>query len=96
MNFKTMSIDDIIDWCIANKQVDWLKAKSAEKRPCKVYPRIKVDGKVITDKTATPKIEKRPITFIQLKMDFVETFMPEIAPKAKEKAPTMYDRIKAL
>lgn len=96
LDYKNMSIDDIIEWCQANGEVDWLKRKAAEKKPCKVYPRKIVDGKSVADKTAEPKIEKRPISFIQLKIDFVDKFMPEIAPEKKAKAPTFYDKIKNL
>jgi hypothetical protein len=38
----------------------------------------------------------RKITFIELKKEFAEKFMPEIMPKAKEKKPSMYDIIAAL
>lgn len=93
MNFKTMNIDDIIAWCKANNQVDWLKAEAAKKVSCKVYPRVEKDGKMVVDKKAAPTIVKRPITFIQIKMDFVNTFMPEIAPKKKAAEPTFYERI---
>lgn len=96
MNFKTMRLDDIIDWCKANNQVEWLKATANKTSTMKVYPRVRVDGKIITDRTAEPTIKEVPITFIELKMAFVEEFMPEIAPKAEPKKPTMYDRIKAL
>ena len=92
MNYKTMSIDDIIIWCQENNQIAWLKEEGARKVACKVYP--KVNGKA--DKTQAPKIETRKITFIQIKKDFVEKFMPEIAPKAKAKEPTMYEKIAAL
>lgn len=30
MNYKTMKIDDIINWCKENNQVDWLKATAAK------------------------------------------------------------------
>lgn len=98
MNFKTMSIEDIISWCQANNQVEWLKTTAARQTTYKVYPRIKVKDengktKIISDKSATPKTEKRPISFIQIKTEFVNKFMPEIAPKAKDKQPTMYDII---
>jgi len=96
MDYKTMKIDDIIDWCVANNQTAWLKAKAKEKVECKVYPRVKVNGKWTTDKTAAPKIEMRPITFIQIKNDFTAAFMPEIAPKKEAKKPSMFDRIAAL
>lgn len=96
MNYKDMTIDDIIGWCQEHGEVDWLKRKANEKKACKVYPRKKVDGKSVADKTAEPKIENRPISFIQLKIDFVDKFMPEIAPEKKSKEPTFHDRIKGL
>lgn len=96
LDYKNMTIDDIIDWCVANGETEWLKRKANEKKACKVYPRKKVDGKSVADKTAEPKIEKRPISFIQLKIDFVDKFMPEIAPEKKSKEPTFHDRIKGL
>lgn len=96
MDFKTMKIDDIINWCVANNQVEWLKAEAQKKTTRKVYPKITQDGKKVTDKTQTPTIIEQPITFIEIKKDFVDKFMPEIAPKAKEAKPTMYEKIAAL
>lgn len=93
MNYRTMKIEDIIEWCKANNQVEWLKAKAAETVPYKVYPKIKIDGRMIIDKTVAPTIEMRPISFIQIKLAFAEKFMPEIAPKKQPKKPTMYDII---
>ena len=40
--------------------------------------------------------KERRISFIELKLEFVKKFMPEIAPKAQTKKPTMYDLIKNL
>lgn len=77
MNYKDMTIDDIIQWCKDNKQVDWLKATAA-----KTFP--KEDGTT------------RKITFIELKLEFVREFMADIAPKAKPKKPSMFDKIGAL
>jgi hypothetical protein len=96
MDYKSMQIGDIIAWCKANGQTAWLKAEAAKQVPCKVFPKVVVDGKKVADKSAEPKIEMRPITFIQIKTDFVNAFMPEIAPKKKEKKPTMYELIAAL
>lgn len=77
MNYKDMKIEDIIEWCKANKQVDWLKDTAA--------------------KTFTTKEGKtRNITFIELKLAFVKEFMPEIAPKAKPKKPSMFELIAKL
>lgn len=72
-----MKLGDIVNWCVNNKQVDWLKATAALTYTTK-------DGKT------------RKITFIELKKAFVEKFMPEIAPKAKKKEPTMFEIIAAL
>lgn len=96
MDYKGMNINDIIIWCQANNQTAWLKAEAAKKVPCKVYPKVEKDGKKVVDKSAKPNIELRPITFIQLKNNFVKTFMPEIMPAKKEKKPSMYDLINAL
>lgn len=91
-----ITIDYIIDYCKEHGEVKWLKEIAAQTVDCKVYPRIKKDGKSVADKTQEPKIEKRPVSFIQIRNAFAEKFMPELAPQRKPKAPTMYDRIAAL
>ena len=97
MDYKKMDINDIINWCKENGEVEWLKATAAKKVEYKVYPKVKdANGKMVSDKTAKPKIEKRPISFIQIKIAFCEKFMPEIMPKKKEKKQTMYDLISSL
>lgn len=40
--------------------------------------------------------KERRISFIELKLEFVKKFMPEIAPKAQAKKPSMYDLIAKL
>jgi hypothetical protein len=95
-SYKDLTIGDIIEWCQENGQVAWLKAKALEKRPFKKYPRIKVNGKWTVDKTQEPQVVEQPISFIQLKKDFVEEFLPDLAPEKKEKKPTMYELIAAL
>ena len=92
-NINELTIDDIIDWCQENGETAWLKAISKKKVDCKVYPRIKKDGKSVADKTQEPKIVKRPIAFIQIRNAFAEKFMPEIIPEKKPKKVSMYDRI---
>lgn len=101
MDYQSMKIEDIIQWCVEHNQVAWLKAEAKKKVECKIYPRVKVvtaEGTKTSkaDKTQPPKIEYRPITFVQLKLNFVNTFMPEIAPQKKEKKPTMFDIIESL
>lgn len=112
VTYKTLNIDTIIAWCQQNNQVEWLKAEMSKTVPCKVYPRKKVakldeNGNVVTkngkpvyvsvaDKSAKPTTEMRKISFVQIKNDFVDTFMPSLKPAAKAKAPTMYERVDAL
>lgn len=97
MDYKKMDINDIIAWCKEHGEVEWLKATAAKKVEYKVYPKVKdADGKMVSDKSATPKIEMRPISFIQIKIAFCEKFMPEIMPKKKDKKPSMYDLIASL
>lgn len=81
MDYQSMKIEDIINWCKANNQTEWLKATAK-----KTYPVIDKDGNTKT----------RKISFIELKLAFVNEFMQEIAPKAKEKKPSMYDLIASL
>lgn len=95
MDTKNIDIHDIIKYCQEHNEVAWLKEIAATKVPYKIYPRIKgEDGKWTTDKTAEPKIEMRPISFIQIKTAFIEKF--GLAAPKKPKAPTMYDVIKSL
>jgi hypothetical protein len=98
IEFKDIKVDDIVGWCVANGEVDWLKAKAKEERECVVYPRKTItieDGKIksVADKSKEPHKEMRPISFIQIRNDFVDKFMPELAPKKKDKEPTMYEII---
>lgn len=101
LTYEDMTIDDIIKWCQDNNEVAWLKAKAQEQREYKVYPKkVVIDEKTGKEKRKADKskpyhIEKRPISYIQIKIDFVDKFMPEIAPERKEKL-SMYDRIMAL
>ena len=39
LDYKKMNLDDIIKWCAANEQIDWLKAQGAAK---KTFIEIKV------------------------------------------------------
>ena len=101
MDYQTMKIEEIINWCKDNNQVEWLKKTAKQLVPYKVYPtKVIVDSngksKKVADKSAKPKTEMRPISFIQLKKEFVEKFMPEIAPSKKDKKATFYDIIAAL
>ena len=88
MNFKTMSIDDIIAWCKANGQVEWLKAEAAKTFPIKFKDE---DGNEYVDEN-----KRRAISFVEIKYDFCRMFMKELVPVAKAKAPTMRDKINAL
>lgn len=76
MNYQTMKIEDIIEWCKANNQVAWLKETAG--------------------KTYSTENGERRISFIELKLEFVKKFMPELAPKSQGKKATMYDIIAAL
>ncbi len=96
MNYKSMDLNDIIAWCKKNEQVAWLKKAANKKVDVKIYPKVKnEEGKLVADKSKKPTIKKRPISFIQLKNEFVTEFMPEIRPKKVQKK-TMYELISEL
>ena len=82
MNYQTMKIEDIIEWCKKNNQIAWLKEAAS-----KTYPVLDQEGNVV---------KTRKVSFIELKLAFVNEFMQEIAPKAQAKKPSMYDLIEAL
>jgi intein-encoded DNA endonuclease-like protein len=88
MDFKTMSIDDIIAWCKANDQVEWLKAEAAKTFPIKFKDE---DGNIYVDEK-----KRRKISHFEIKKDFCKMFMPDIMPKKKPKAKTMWDKIAEL
>lgn len=93
MTAKEITLDYIIDYCKKNNQAAWYNAQLDKTYPQKVYPRVKKDGKTVVDKTQPYTIEQRPITFIQLKQNFIAAFMPELAPKKTEKASKMFSRL---
>lgn len=102
MNYQTMKIEDIIAWCVENKQVEWLKEEMAKKVIVSRYSkRVKTTndkGKTVwkADRNSKKVDSEEKITFIQIKKDFCEKFMPEIIPAAKEKKPSMYELVAAL
>lgn len=101
VDYKTCSIEDIIDWCEENGEIDWLKKTASKEVNYEVYPRVSytdANGKKKwkADKSQKPEIKKGKISFIQIKIAFYEKFFPEMIPTAKDKKPSMYDRIKAL
>ena len=94
---KDMKIDDIIAYCKEHGEVAWLKEVCARKTERKVYPRIKVvnpDGTVksVADKTKKPKIVTQPISFVEVKREFMDKFAPEER-VGKHKKPTFHDMI---
>lgn len=93
MDYKNIDIHYIINYCKEQgpDAVAWLKKTAAKQVPYKVYPRTKVDGKSVADKSQEPRIEMRPISFVQIKTEFLEHF--KLAAPAKAKEPTMYDLI---
>ena len=88
MDFKKMNIDDIIAWCKANNQVEWLKAEATKTFPVKFKDE---NGIECVDET-----KRRKISHFEIKYDFCRMFMPDILPKAKEKRKTMWDKIAEL
>lgn len=109
--FKDWDINDIIDYCKANKQIDWLKETAAKQVPTKVYPRKRVvklnaDGTPVVNKKGKPVMvsvaDKDAKPAIEVRpITFVQIkseFAEKFGFKAakKETAPTMYDIIAAL
>lgn len=97
-DFQHLTIDGIIDWCKENNQVEWLKQESQKKFERKIYPKVESiseSGKKSwkSDKTKPYTVELTPITFMELKANFLKEFF-DIAPKTKKL--NMYEKIAAL
>ena len=90
MTAKDITIKYIRNYCKEHNEKAWYNEEITKMMPCKIYPRIEKDGKKVADKSQEPTIEYRKITFIQIKQDFIAKFMPELAPKKKDKGENMY------
>ena len=101
MDFKSMKIEDIINWCKENNKVDWLKAEIQKTEKVERHTgKVKVvneDGKTVTkvDKNSPVEVKEERISFITLKYNFCKEFMPELI-KKEDKKPSMYDLIMGL
>lgn len=94
--YKSLTMEDIIKFCKANKEAAaWLKAYAATPVPRKVYPIIEVEknGKKVmkADKSQEPNIVKDEPTFVEIKLAFVQKYMPDIAPTKAPGKKTMKD-----
>lgn len=100
-DWKILSIEEIEHWCVQNNEVEWLKAECAKTTIQTRYPRIKVwdesKGKYVSkaDKTQKPIKTETPITFVEVKRDFMAKFFPDAIVGDKKKA-SFHDRIKNL
>jgi hypothetical protein len=95
MGFKDWQLEDIVQWCKDHGEVAWLKAEAAKTVERKVYPKVESVSKSgkkswKLDKTQPYTIEYVPISFVELKSNFLAKFFDR---KPKEKKPSMYDII---
>lgn len=79
VKIKDLTAQNIIDWCVANNEVAWLKETCAKKYEYKSYPKVRIDGKLKADKTQAPVVKEGKITFVQLKSFFISKYFPEAA-----------------
>lgn len=93
MTAKDITLDFIIDYCKKNKQQAWYNAQLDTQYTQKVYPRVKKDGKTVVDKSQPYTEVARPITFIQLRQNFIAAFMPELLPAKKDTVSKMFTRL---
>lgn len=101
MDLKKCKIGDIINYCQEQGQIEWLKAESAKMVEHKVYPKVpsvSKNGKKSwkEDKTQAPTIKVEPISFLELKANFVAKFFPEVAAKRQEQKKNWHDMIAKL
>lgn len=86
---------EIIQWCKDNGKVEWLKKIRAEKKTVEVYPKVpNVEGKLVEDRSAEPKIIMKDMDFLTIKRRLMSEFFP--AGEKKSKKTTFLDEIDAL
>lgn len=97
--YTKWKIEEIIEWCVANGEVEWLKTTSQKIVNRPIYPKVPNVSKtgkntMVYDKTQEPiGYEESKISFVELKSEFIATFFES---QKKEKKPSMYDLIAAL
>ena len=100
--YKEWELPDIIAWCQANNQVEWLQTVAAKKVKKPIYPKIPSLSKtgkhtMVYDKKAEPiGYKETKISFVEIKKAFITQFFPEQLKQEKEKEPNMWDKIAAL
>ncbi len=95
---KDIDLDYIQAFCIEHKHTAWYNEQLEKVYPQTIYPRVEkeVDGKIkkVLDKSQAPTIEMKPITYVQLKANFLEKFYPElIKDKKSNKVSKMFTRL---
>lgn len=99
-----ITFDYIVNYCDEHNELEWLAAETSRQAEQKEYPKKKVTEvneagevveKTIADKSQEPIMVMKPITFVQVKADFIDKFMPELKAAKKPKKPTMFDIVKA-
>lgn len=107
---KALDLDKIITWCTRNNQLPWLEAKMNEKVTREYYGYLKVKdpntgkmvcakdeyGKRIIDRSKPPRRKTQPIGFMEIKKDFIDTFMPQMRVEKANTTPalTMQEKLK--
>lgn len=93
--YKDWTLEAIIDYCKAHGEVKWLKETAAKQVERKVYPKVESTSKSgkkswKLDKSAEPTTEMQPISFVELKSEFIAKFIDK---NHKAKKQSMYDII---
>lgn len=91
-----------VEWLKTISQTKVEVKKYPRKKEVKIgkdgKPELTKNGKSVkmvsvADKSQPPVIEKKRITFVQIKKAFAEEFAPDILPVAKSKGLNMYDKL---
>ena len=97
---KAITQEFILNYCVKNGKVDWLKnERNAEveydKYPLSDKP-VNEGGRRKQDKSKTPEKAKRHYTFLEIKQHFIKEFYPELVPAKAPKKKAFFDLIDEL
>ena len=97
---KDVNQQFIINYCVKNNEIAWLKEqRNAEVKALK-YPLsdapVNEGGRRKQDKTKAPTETTRHYTFLEIKQHFIAKFYPELVPAKKPKKESFFDLLDKL
>lgn len=97
---KDITQQFILDYCVKNGKIAWLKEQRNAEITYNKYPLsdkpVNEGGRRKQDKTKEPEEAKRHYTFLEIKQHFIKEFYPELIATKAPKKKSFFDLIDEL